>query len=77
MRDTQKLGSAFVFLSDADGKLAALYAGRETGSTVLKASTFVIGKNKKISFAYVTHGGEASPPVKDLLKAVQDVAGKH
>jgi peroxiredoxin len=77
MRDLQKLGKTFVFLTDPDAKMANLYAGRGDRGTVLKPATFVIGKDKKIAYAYVTHNGEDHPPVQDVVKAVQAAAVKR
>jgi len=74
MRDMNKLGKTFVFLSDPDAKLAGLYAGRLDGGKVLKPATIVIGKNKKVAYAYVTHNGEDHPPVQDVVKAVRAAA---
>ena len=71
MREAEKVGSTFVFLSDPDGKPAALYAGKEQGRNVLKPATFVIGKHRKIRFAFVAEGHGDAPPPADVLKAVQ------
>ena len=53
MKEREKLGDTFVFLSDKENKASDKYAGHEKGSTLLKSATFVIGRDKKIAYAYV------------------------
>ncbi len=53
MKDAEKLGSTFVFLSDIKADAAAGYAGHYAGKTMLNPATFVIGKSGKIIYAYV------------------------
>lgn len=71
MRKSEKLGPTFVFLSDPDAKLAAIYAGKQESHHSLWPATFVIDKHRKIGFAFVSEGHGDSPPPSDLLKAVQ------
>ena len=66
MRSRYKL-TWITFLSDKTGGAAKLYAGRYTGSTVLKAATFVIGTAGKIDFAYINPNDRIRPACSDLI----------
>ncbi len=74
MKDAEKLGDAFVFLSDREAKGADLYAGHYDGQTMLKPATFVIGKNGKIVYAYVGEDYKVRAGAQTVLQAVQKSA---
>ena len=50
MKEAEKLGDTFVFLSDREAKGADNYAGHYNGQTMLNPATFVIGKDGKILY---------------------------
>ena len=70
MKDTEKLGEVFVFLSDAKAAVADRYAGHYEGKAVLKPATFVIGKNRKIVYAYVGEDFKVRAAASAVLNAV-------
>ena len=71
MKDGEKLGDTFVFLSDQEAKAADLYAGHYDGKTLLKPATFVIGKNGKIVYAYVGEDYRARAGAETVLAALK------
>jgi peroxiredoxin len=75
MKDAEKLGDSFVFLSDTQAKAADLYAGHYDGKTILKPATFVIGKNRKIVYAYVGEDFKVRASAQAVLDAVKK--GRH
>ena len=70
MKDAEKLGDTFVFLSDKEAKGADLYAGHYNGQTMLKPATFVIGKNGNIAFAYVGEDYKVRASAQTVLQAL-------
>ncbi len=70
MREAEKLGSQFVFLSDSEGKLAALYAGKYPQG-YLKPATIVVGKKGKITFATSLEDYKVRPAAENVLKFVK------
>lgn len=70
MRVAEKLGPDFVFLSDPEGKMAALYAGKYPQG-YLKPATIVVGKDKKIIYASSVDDFKKRPSAGDVLKAVK------
>lgn len=75
MKDAEKLGDTIVFLSDSEAKAADRYAGHYPGKTMLKPATFVIGKNRKITYAYVGENFTVRASAEAVLNAVK-MAGK-
>ncbi len=75
MKDAEKLGDTFVFLSDLTAKAAGNYAGHYAGKTMLNPATFVIGKNGKIVYAYVGEDFKVRADAQAVLQAVKK-AGK-
>jgi peroxiredoxin len=71
MKDAEKLGDSFVFLSDTVAKTADMYAGHYDGKTILKPATFVIGKNRKIIYAYVGEDFKIRASAQVVLEAVK------
>ena len=71
MKEAEKLGDAFVFLSDKEAKGADLYAGHYNGQTMLKPATFVIGKSGKIVYAYVGEDFKVRAGAQIVLQAVK------
>ena len=71
MKEAEKLGDTFVFLSDQEAKGAAGYAGHYAGKTMLNPATFVIGKNGKIVYAYVGEDYKVRADAQTVLKAVK------
>ncbi len=71
MKETEKLGNSFVFLSDKKAQGAALYAGHYAGNTILNPATFVIGKYGKIAYAYVGEGYKVRAGAQNVLEAVK------
>ena len=71
MKEGEKLGDTFVFLSDKQTKGADLYAGHYTDKTMLKPATFVIGKGGKIVYAYVGEDYKARASAQNVLDAVK------
>ena len=71
MKEGEKLGDTFVFLSDHEAKGADLYAGHYNGKTMLKPATFVIGKNGKIVYAYAGEDYKARAGALKVLEAVK------
>ncbi|MDE2126365.1 MAG: redoxin domain-containing protein [Armatimonadetes bacterium] len=75
MRDRYKL-KWITFLSDKTGDAAKLYAGRYTGSTVLRAATFVVGGDASIAFAYINPNDRVRPAPSDLIAVAQSIERK-
>lgn len=71
MKDAEKLGDTFVFLSDTKAIGADLYAGHYTGKTMLKPATFVINKHGKIAYAYVGEDYKVRAGAQAVLGAVK------
>ena len=64
-------GLSFVtFLSDKTGTAARKYAGVYDGRTTLKPAVFVIGRDKKIKYAYLNENYQVRAADRDVLKAV-------
>jgi peroxiredoxin len=75
MKDAEKLGDVFVFLSDANATAAAKYAGHYPDKPVLNPATFVIGKSRRIVYAYVDPENYRVRAGADaVLQAVKGVA---
>ena len=70
MRDAEKLGSSFTFLSDPKGELAAHYAGKYNQG-FLKPATVVVGRGGKIVYATSLEDYKVRPAAELILKAVQ------
>ncbi len=70
MREQNMLGDRFVFLSDPEGKVASLYAGK-LATGVLNPATLVIGKSGKIVFAEAEEDYTKRPPTDKVLKAIK------
>ena len=65
-------GLSFVtFLSDKTGAAARKYAGVYDGKTTLKPAVFVIGRDKKVRYAYINENFRLRAADQDVLKAVQ------
>ena len=71
MKESEKLGDTFVFLSDKEGKAANNYAGRYPEVTMLQPATFVIGVNGKIVYAYIGEDFKARASADEVLAAVK------
>lgn len=69
MREKQKLGESFVFLSDPEGKLAAHYAGSYPQG-FLKPATVVVGRDKKIQWATSLDNYAVRPAAEKVLEEV-------
>ncbi len=76
MKDIEKLGDTFVFLSDKQAQGAKLYVGPYEGKTILKPATFVIGKKGSIVFAYVGEDYKARASAQTVLDAVKKTGMK-
>jgi peroxiredoxin len=74
MKEAEKLGDTFVFLSDRDARVSEKYAGHEKGGTLMKSATFVIGRDKKIVYAYVGEDFRTRAGAPNILKAVNTAA---
>ena len=71
MKQEHDLGDGFVFLSDPEGQAADLYAGKmENG--VLKAATYVIGRDGTLKLSFVEDDYTKRPPAEDVLAAVRN-----
>ena len=62
------------FLSDPDGKAAALYAGVYPDSKVHQPGSFVIDKSGKIVYAYVNSDYKSRAATASMVKAAQKVS---
>lgn len=69
MRKIEKLGDAFVFLSDLDGELADKYAGQTEGT--FNAATYVIDKDGKIVYRHNDGDFKSRPPAEELISALR------
>ena len=69
-RKFEELGSAFVFLSDMDGELAALYAGLNAAGTNNPA-VYVIDSRGRIVYRHVNDDYEIRSKAADVLDAVR------
>ena len=70
MRDQH--GVDFItFLSDKDGKAARLYSGVYPDKPYLKPGTYVIGKNKKIVYAYTNENFMTRAPTDAVIAALK------
>ena len=70
MRESEKLGSTFVFLSDPEAKFGSLYAGKyEQG--YLKPATLVVGKNGRIVYATSLDDYKIRPAADKVLEAAR------
>jgi peroxiredoxin len=58
------------FLSDKTGTAARQYAGVYSGRTTLKPAVFVIGRNRKIKYAYINENFRLRAADQDILKAI-------
>ena len=70
MREAEKLGASFTFLSDPNGLLSAHYSGKYDQG-YLKPATVVVGKDGKITFATSLVDYKIRPAAAEVLKAVQ------
>ena len=75
MREAEKLGSQFVFLSDPEGKLASLYAGTYPQG-YLKPATIVVGRKKVITYATSLDDYKVRPAAETVLKFVKEFTKK-
>ena len=73
MKEAEKLGDTFVFLSDRESKAADMYAGHYNGQAMLKPATFVIGKNGKIVYAYAGEDYKVRAGAQTVLEAVKEL----
>lgn len=65
-------GLSFVtFLSDKTGTAARQYAGVYAGKTTLKPAVFVIGRDKKVRYAYINENFRLRAADQDVLQAVK------
>ncbi len=74
MKQAEKLGDTFVFLSDREAKAADKYAGHEPKGTLLKSATFVIARDGKISYAYIGEDFRIRAAAQSVLSAVKKIA---
>jgi len=58
------------FLSDKTGVAARQYAGVYAGRTTLKPAVFVIGRDRKVRYAYLNDNFRLRAADQDILKAV-------
>lgn len=58
------------FLSDHAGAAARKYAGVYAGKTTLKPAVFVVGRDKKVRYAYINENFRLRAADQDVLKAV-------
>ncbi len=70
MQDSHGL-SFITFLSDPTGVAARQYAGVYTGQTTLKPAVFVIGRDKKIKYAYLNDNYRLRAADTEVLNAVR------
>ena len=64
-------GLSFVtFLSDRTGIAARKYAGVYDGKTTLKPAVFVVGRDKKVRYAYINENFRLRAADQDVLRAV-------
>lgn len=70
MRDTLRVGFV-TFLSDPDGKAAALYAGLYPNSPVHQPGSFVIDKRGKIVYAYVNQDYKSRAATTSMVRAAE------
>lgn len=75
MRESEKLGSQFVFLSDPDAKLAELYAGKYPQG-FLRPATIVVGKKGIITFATSLDDYKVRPAADKVLSVVKEFGKK-
>jgi len=59
------------FLSDKAGTAARQYAGVYLGRTTLKPAVFVIGRDRKVRYAYLNDNFRLRAADQDILKAVR------
>lgn len=79
MRSIERLGKAFVFLSDPKGILASLYGGvydKGPLKGVLKPATVVVGRGGKIVFGEADEDYKVRPAALAVLKAAQSAMTK-
>ena len=69
MRESEHLGSSFVFLSDPQGKLSSHYSGKYPQG-YLKPATVVVGKKGKIVFATSLEDYRVRPAAQEVVKAI-------
>jgi peroxiredoxin len=62
------------FLSDKTGTAARQYAGVYSGRTTLKPAVFVIGRDRKVRYAYLNDNFRLRAADQDILKAVRDTS---
>lgn len=70
MRDAHKLDFV-TFLSDKKGIAAWHYAGMYPGKATLQPGTFVIGRNKKIVYAYLNEDYKSRAATEAVLAALR------
>jgi peroxiredoxin len=70
MRERNKV-EFITFLSDKQGVAAKKYAGVHPGKTTLQPGTFVIGKDKKIVYAYLNEDYRTRAPTDAVIEAVR------
>ncbi len=62
------------FLSDRTGTAARQYAGVYAGRTTLKPAVFVIGRDKKVKYAYLNDNFRLRAADQDILQAVREAS---
>ncbi|GAB4455468.1 MAG: hypothetical protein OHK0029_11630 [Armatimonadaceae bacterium] len=62
------------FLSDRDGQAAKLYSGTYPNETMSQPGTFVINKNKKVTYAYLNEDFRTRAPTDAVVMAVKAAA---
>jgi peroxiredoxin len=73
MQDAHHL-DFITFLSDKTGMAARQYAGVYTGRTTLKPAVFVIGRDKKVKYAYINENFRLRAADQDVLAAVRSAS---
>lgn len=71
MKESEKLGGVFVFLSDPEAKAAGQFAGRAKGPDYFNAATFVIGAGGKVTYAHVNEDYATRPTAETVLAEVR------
>lgn len=62
------------FLSDRTGAAARQYAGVYVGRTTLKPAVFVIGRDKKVKYAYLNDNFRLRAADQDILQVVREAS---
>ncbi len=70
MQDKHKLDFV-TFLSDTTGKAGKLYPGLYEGKTLIKPGTYVIGKDRKVVYAYLNEDYRTRAQTDAVLEALK------